>query len=290
MTDDKPMASPETLRRIALGTVIATIALTGTAFWLSYEHLHDVANSYGLSGARAWAWPATVDLFIVIGEALILSASLQRLTDRAAIVLAVIGSTGSIALNVAGVGNHAPGMTYVVAAVPPCAALLAFGALMRQIHRNLSGGSQAMTGSSTKTGSSAPATVRPVTASPAGRPASTASASPGSPPTATPARTVPAPSPAATGTPASPGPAVRASVAASPSGTPEAAATGSQEVRDLDDVADTYRKLAAALGRAPSDKALADALGVGRSRAQQLRSAAIEAGHGDLAKALRAAS
>nr|WP_084718521.1 DUF2637 domain-containing protein [Streptacidiphilus carbonis] len=277
------MASPATLRRIALGTVIATIALTGTAFWLSYEHLHDVARHYGLDGSRAWAWPATVDLFIVIGEALILSASLQRLTDRAAIVLAVIGSTGSIALNVAGVGSHAPGMTYVVAAVPPCAALLAFGALMRQIHENLSGGSRAETGS----GSSAPASAPP---EPASRAAASAPATPATPPAATPGRTVPEPGAAPAGTPASPRPATPGKAPAAAAGTSDSTLAAASEARDLDEVADTYRKLAAALGRAPSDKALADALGVGRSRAQQLRSAAAEAGHADLAKALRAAS
>lgn len=133
-----PAASPDTLRRLAIAAVIATVILTGIAFWLSYEHLHDVAQRYGLSGSRAWAWPATVDTFIVIGEILILRAALRYLTDRTAIFLAATGSLGSIALNVAGVGGNAAAMTYVVAAVPPVAALLAFGALMRQMQGALS--------------------------------------------------------------------------------------------------------------------------------------------------------
>lgn len=142
-TDDKQPVSPETLRRLAVIAAVATVILTAVAFWLSYEHLHDVAQRYGLSGARAWAWPATVDLFIIIGETLILRGALRHITDRAAIFLAVVGSTGSIALNVAGVGDHAAAMTYVVAAVPPVAALLAFGALMRQMQGAL-GGSKAV--------------------------------------------------------------------------------------------------------------------------------------------------
>lgn len=113
-----------------------TIGLTGVAFWLSYEHLHDVAGAHGLvhTSARSWAWPATLDTFIVIGEVLVLRASLLGRTDKFAIFLAAIGSFGSITLNVVGVGQDAGLLDYVVAGVPPVAALLAFAALMRQIH------------------------------------------------------------------------------------------------------------------------------------------------------------
>ncbi len=123
---------------LAAGASAATVLLTGAAFWLSYEHLHDVSAGNGLGGARAWAWPATIDLFIVVGELLLLRASLGgRGVDWWAVGLTVTGSGGSIALNVAGVGSGAPRLTYVVAAVPPVAALLAFGALMRQVHDRL---------------------------------------------------------------------------------------------------------------------------------------------------------
>lgn len=122
---------------LAAGAALVTIALTGAAFWLSYEHLHDVANANGLSGVRAWVWPATVDLFIVAGELLVLRASLRAVVDRWAYALAAVGSLGSIALNVAGVGQGADAMEYIVAAVPPTAALVAFGALMRQVHEAL---------------------------------------------------------------------------------------------------------------------------------------------------------
>lgn len=75
---------------------------------------------------------------------------------------------------------------------------------------------------------------------------------------------------------------------------PETAAanskTASPEQRDLDEVAAAFRDLRNELGRSPSDQALANRLGVGRSRAQQLRTAAIKAGHHDLEKPLRAAS
>ncbi|MEU4348288.1 DUF2637 domain-containing protein [Streptomyces sp. NPDC023838] len=131
------MKRPDAVTALAAGAALVTITLTGTAFWLSYEHLHDIADVNGLSGPRAWAWPATIDLFIVAGELLVLRASLRGAVDWWAIALAALGSLGSIALNVAGVGAHASVLEYVVAAIPPTAALIAFGALMRQVHEAL---------------------------------------------------------------------------------------------------------------------------------------------------------
>ncbi|MFE1358373.1 DUF2637 domain-containing protein [Streptomyces harbinensis] len=122
-------------RIIVIGAGVVIVALTGAAFWLSYAHLAEIAREHGLSGARAWAWPATLDLGIVAGELLMLRAAIQGRTDWWAIGLMVAGSIGSIVLNVAGVGNGAEVLDYVVAAVPPAAALIAFGVMMRQIHR-----------------------------------------------------------------------------------------------------------------------------------------------------------
>lgn len=122
--------------KLTLTAGLVIVVLTAAAFWLSYAHLHDVAVTYGLAGSprRAWAWPATLDLFIVAGEIMMLVAALAKRKDAWAIGLTVAGSVGSIALNVLGVGEGANALQYVVAAVPPSAALLAFGALMRQVH------------------------------------------------------------------------------------------------------------------------------------------------------------
>jgi hypothetical protein len=121
---------------LAVGAAVIITAITGIAFWLSYHHLHDVAarNGLGMDPARAWAWPAVLDLFYLAGELLILRASYLRTVDPWAIALTAVGAIGSIGLNVAGVGAGAGLLEYVVAAVPPVAALLAFGALMRQLH------------------------------------------------------------------------------------------------------------------------------------------------------------
>jgi hypothetical protein len=140
------MKRPDPSRTLAVAAGLVIIALTGAAFWLSYAHLAEVALAHGLGQAteRAWAWPATLDLFIVAGELLMLRAALARQVDGWAIALTAVGSVGSIVLNVAGVtGGRDPGtvplLDYVVAAVPPTAALLAFGALMRQVHQALAG-------------------------------------------------------------------------------------------------------------------------------------------------------
>lgn len=135
----KTTTTPEKTLTIMASVVI--IALTAAAFWLSFAHLQEIAAAHGLeqAPARAWAWPATLDLFIVAGELLMLRAALAGEVDGWAVALTVVGSGSSIALNVAGVGTSAGTLDYVVAAVPPTAALLAFGALMRQVHQALAG-------------------------------------------------------------------------------------------------------------------------------------------------------
>lgn len=127
----------QTTLRLAVLAALLTIGLTAVTFWLSYEALHTLASANGLHGERAWAWPATIDAFIIIGEVLILRASLLRRVDWLAVFLTASGSVGSIVLNVASAGE-VDRMTQVVHAVPPCAALLIFTALMRQIYRALS--------------------------------------------------------------------------------------------------------------------------------------------------------
>ncbi|NUS76547.1 MAG: DUF2637 domain-containing protein [Streptomyces sp.] len=140
MAEQKPTTPPPPRATsgigLAVGAATLITAITGIAFWLSYHHLHDVAEANGLGAdpARAWAWPAVLDLFYLAGELLILRASYLRTVDWWAIGLTAIGALGSIGLNVAGVGEGAPALEYVVAAVPPVAALFAFGALMRQLH------------------------------------------------------------------------------------------------------------------------------------------------------------
>jgi len=130
---------PRAITALAITAAALIFLLTGVSLWLSYEHLHDVGARHGFADdpIRAWAWPATLDLFYAAGEVLILRAALARRVDWWAISLVVFGAGGSIALNIAGVGPGAEALDYVVAAVPPVASLLAFGALMNQLYRLL---------------------------------------------------------------------------------------------------------------------------------------------------------
>ncbi|MCL8016865.1 DUF2637 domain-containing protein [Streptomyces sp. AS02] len=59
---------------------------------------------------------------------------------------------------------------------------------------------------------------------------------------------------------------------------------------DIRELVDVYTLLKEKNGKAPSDRELGEALGISRSRAQQLRTDAIAAGHAELAKPLRIAS
>lgn len=69
----------------------------------------------------------------------------------------------------------------------------------------------------------------------------------------------------------------------------QGAATSASAV-DIVNVVAVYQLLGQQLGKAPSDQKLGEALGVSRSRAQQLRTDAVNAGHAELAKPLRIAS
>jgi hypothetical protein len=96
---------------------------------------------------------------------------------------------------------------------------------------------------------------------------------------------------AATGSPrrpASGSPAI-ASAGSQPRANRPATASASDGLITTEEVVAAYQQLTTELSKSPSDAALGERLGVSRSRAQQLRTAAIEAGHTELAKALRVA-
>lgn len=127
-------------QRIVRGAVaalaVATIAATVVGFWLSYAGLHAFAVRSGLRGPEAWAWPASVDLFILAGERGVTISAIRRQRDPLAWCYLLAGFGPSVAFNVLHVDPASISWgRYAVAAVPPVAAMLALAALMRQVFR-----------------------------------------------------------------------------------------------------------------------------------------------------------
>ena len=134
-SQDRTLAS-RTVTGVIAGMVAATATATAVGFWLSYDGLHVFALRAGLHGPEAWAWPASVDLFILAGEAGVTISALRRHQDRAAWVYLAIGFAASVTANVLHVDPSALAwIRYAVAAVPPVAAMLALAALLRQVYR-----------------------------------------------------------------------------------------------------------------------------------------------------------
>ena len=136
---------------------------------------------------------------------------------------------------------------------------------------------------------SANATAASQTASPTGATANASSPAAANDTPETASQTAsPATANAASHTPAS---TSSANASANPAGastdTSTATGTGTVDIRQVVAVFDLLKEQN---GKVPSDQKLGDALGVSRSRAQQLRTAAIDAGHTHLAKPLRIAS
>lgn len=112
-----------------------TVIATAVGFWLSYAGLHSFAVQAGLTGPEAWAWPASVDLFILAGELGITISTLRDgRPDWRAWGYFAAGCLPSVTFNVLHVANRFPWWgKYAVAATPPIAAVLALAALMQQV-------------------------------------------------------------------------------------------------------------------------------------------------------------
>lgn len=112
-----------------------TVMATAVGFWLSYAGLHSFAVQAGLSGREAWAWPASVDLFILAGElGITISTVRDGHPDWRAWGYFAAGCAPSVTFNVLHVTSSFPAWgKYAVAATPPVAAVLALAALMQQV-------------------------------------------------------------------------------------------------------------------------------------------------------------
>ena len=137
--DDKPAPPRAMSARVVEACYVTmaavTVIATAVGFWLSYAGLHSFAVHAGLSGPEAWAWPASVDLFILAGELGITISTLRDgRPDWRAWGYFAAGCGPSVMFNVLHVAGRFPAWgRYAVAATPPVAAVLALAALMQQV-------------------------------------------------------------------------------------------------------------------------------------------------------------
>jgi len=127
-----------TITVLVWALIISVIAATAVGFWLSYAGLHSFGYRAGLRGPEAWAWPASVDLFILAGELGVTISAVKREHDGIAWAYLIGGAGLSVLFNVLHV--WVPPVwwgRYAVAAVPPIAAIAALAALMRQVFRGV---------------------------------------------------------------------------------------------------------------------------------------------------------
>ena len=128
-----------TIMTLIVALIISVIAATIVGFWLSYAGLHAFAFRAGLRGPEAWAWPASVDLFILAGELGVTISAVRGKTDKIAWAYLIGGALLSVLFNIVHVWLHPVWWgRYAVAAVPPVAAMLALAALLRQVVKGVS--------------------------------------------------------------------------------------------------------------------------------------------------------
>jgi hypothetical protein len=125
-------------RSLIAASVVAVFFASAAGFWLSYAGLHAFAFRAGLRGPEAWAWPASVDLFILAGELGVTISAVRGRRDKIAWAYLIAAALLSVTFNVLHVQEHPVWWgRYAVAAVPPAAAILALAALMRQVFRGI---------------------------------------------------------------------------------------------------------------------------------------------------------
>lgn len=129
------MLSDRLARTLGRGTTCGVIGLAVAGFAMSYDALHSLALSQGVSASLAWLWPLVVDGFIVVASLSVVRAVAdgRRAVYPWLLVLAFSGI--SVAFNVV---HAAPTLVArLVAAIPPAALVLSFELLMRQLRAAL---------------------------------------------------------------------------------------------------------------------------------------------------------
>ncbi|MAU01159.1 MAG: hypothetical protein CL608_28785 [Anaerolineaceae bacterium] len=116
---------------ISLVSALLVLFLAGSAFFLSFESLKDLAVQIGIADPIAWLYPAIIDGAIIVFSLSVLRANLTRERTVYPWVLVSGFTLLSVVLNI--IHAHQELLAQFLAAIPPVALFLSFELLLAQL-------------------------------------------------------------------------------------------------------------------------------------------------------------
>lgn len=116
---------------ISLFTALLVLFLAGSAFFLSFESLRDLAVQIGVAEEIAWLYPAIIDGAIIVFSLSVLRANLTRARTVYPWVLVSVFTLLSVVLNIIHARQEL--LAQFLAAIPPIALFLSFELLLVQL-------------------------------------------------------------------------------------------------------------------------------------------------------------
>lgn len=116
---------------ISLASALLVLFLAGSAFFLSFESLKDLAVQIGVVEQIAWLYPAIIDGAIIVFSLSVLRANLNRERTIYPWALVSIFTVLSVILNV--IHAERDLLAQFLAAIPPVALFLSFELLLAQL-------------------------------------------------------------------------------------------------------------------------------------------------------------
>ena len=116
---------------ISLVSALLVLFLAGSAFFLSFESLKDLAVQIGIAEAIAWLYPAIIDGAIIVFSLSVLRANLTRERPVYPWVLVSLFTLLSVVLNIIHAQREL--LAQFLAAIPPVALFLSFELLLTQL-------------------------------------------------------------------------------------------------------------------------------------------------------------
>lgn len=116
---------------ISLTSALLVLFLAGSAFFLSFESLKDLAVQMGVAEGIAWLYPAIIDGAIIVFSLSVLRANLTRERTVYPWVLVSMFTLLSVVLNIIHAQQEL--LAQFLAAIPPVALFLSFELLLAQL-------------------------------------------------------------------------------------------------------------------------------------------------------------